>query len=106
MLFALPAAYLLLIYVTAALLPAIFLMRWIWRHDTVEKEPSALLASLLLRGVAAALCAIVLEKAGQRLLDAVLTPDHPYYTVALAFLVVAAVEKRVHQAELMVKVKQ
>ena len=27
----LPAAYILLLYITAALLPAIFLLRWIWR---------------------------------------------------------------------------
>ena len=39
------AALVLLIYLLAALLPALFLMRYIYRKDRVEKEPKAMLLS-------------------------------------------------------------
>ena len=51
------------IYVLAAIVPAVFLMRYIYNRDTVEREPGYLLRSLALQGVFAALAAIVLEKA-------------------------------------------
>ena len=93
MFFLAPVYYLILIYVLAAVLPAFFLMRYIYRQDTIEKEPPALLGSLALLGVAAALVSIVLETLGQTLLNAMVEPDDPKYIVLLAFLVVAAVEE-------------
>jgi len=39
----------ILVYVLAAVLPAFFLLRYIYRHDTVEKEPMGLLVGLLFR---------------------------------------------------------
>ncbi|MBQ9330067.1 MAG: hypothetical protein IJ221_03675, partial [Oscillibacter sp.] len=57
----LPALPILCVYIAAALLPAVLLLRYIYRHDTVEKEPAPLLASLLLMGVLAAVCSGVLE---------------------------------------------
>ena len=56
-----PALWLLGLYVAAALLPAIVLLRYIYRHDTVEKEPPGLLLQLLGLGVVSALCAGVIE---------------------------------------------
>ena len=47
LLFTLPLFAVALIYGAAALLPAIYLMKYIYRKDTVEKEPSMLLMSLL-----------------------------------------------------------
>lgn len=44
----LPVLPILIVYILAAILPAIFLLRFIYRHDTVEKEPPGLLALLLL----------------------------------------------------------
>jgi RsiW-degrading membrane proteinase PrsW (M82 family) len=81
------------IYVLAAILPAAFLMRYIYRKDTVEKEPQPLLFSLLLYGVAAALVSIVLESAGSRILPTLLDPSSPAYVVVTAFIVVAVVEE-------------
>ena len=49
------------IYVLAAVLPAFFLLRYIYKMDTVEKEPADLLWALLLAGVWAALASILLE---------------------------------------------
>ena len=53
------------VYVLAAVLPAIFLMRYVYKQDRIEKEPAYLLVSLIGRGVLAALAAIVLEMIGQ-----------------------------------------
>ena len=54
LLFALPLYAIALVYGAAALLPSIYLMRYIYRKDTVEKEPPMLLMSLLIYGVMAA----------------------------------------------------
>lgn len=82
-----------IIYLLAALLPALFLMRYIYRKDTIEKEPRGLLTALVFLGVAAALVAVVLETLGQGVLNAFLGEDDPAYTILFAFLVVAVVEE-------------
>ena len=91
--FALPIYYLVIIYITAALLPAFFLMRYIYVHDTVEKEPPLLLLNLILRGVLAALAAAVLEMIGKALLGSFVPAGSPNYVFYFAFLVVAAAEE-------------
>lgn len=81
------------IYVLAAVLPAFFLLRYIYKMDTVEKEPGYLLWALLLAGVWAALASIVLESIGSAILNSTLDSGDPYYYIIFAFLVVAAVEE-------------
>lgn len=81
------------VYVLAAVLPAVFLMHYVYRHDRIEREPVGLLISLIWRGVLAALVAIVLELLGQLVLDASVSQDDPKYVLLLAFLVVAAAEE-------------
>ena len=88
-----PVYYLMALYVLAAVVPAIFLMRYVYKQDRIEREPPWLLGSLVWRGVLAALAAIVLESLGQLLLDATVDSDDPKYVLLLAFLVVAAVEE-------------
>lgn len=88
-----PVFYLMAIYVLAAVVPAILLMRYVNKQDKIEKEPAGLLGSLVLQGVWAALAAIVLEGIGESVLNALVAPDNPNYIVLLAFLVVAAVEE-------------
>ena len=83
----------LAIYILAAVLPAVILLRYIYRTDTVEKEPPGLLFRLLLMGVVAALCSGVLELLGETILNALVDQGSPVYTVLLAFLVVALVEE-------------
>lgn len=83
----------LAIYVLAAVLPAIFLMRYVYRQDQIEPEPVGLLASLVWKGVLAALAAIVLEFIGQTVLQGLVSEDNPNYVYYLAFVVVAAVEE-------------
>ena len=85
--------YIIFIYILAAILPAVFLLRYVYKQDTIEKEPPRLLWSLILCGVLSALASIVLEWIGNWILDNTLTKKSPYYILVLAFLVVAAVEE-------------
>ena len=93
MFYGLPILPVLAIYILAAVVPAVVLLRYIYRHDTIEREPPGLLCVLLLMGVAAALCAGVLESIAQTILTLLVDPGSPVYTILLAFLVVAAVEE-------------
>ena len=60
MLYSLPTVVVIFVYLLAALLPALLLMRYVYRKDTIEKEPAGLLVGLVFLGAAAALVAIVL----------------------------------------------
>ena len=82
----------LLLYVLAAVLPAAFLLRYIYRHDTMEKEPAGLLLLLIFGGVLAALCAGILERIGMWALSFTLDSSSPIYVIVLAFLVVAVAD--------------
>lgn len=88
-----PAIGLMAFYAAAALLPAIVLLRYIYRHDHIEKEPPALLLRLLLGGVLSAFAAILLETAGMWILPAFAEEGSDLYYVLLAFLVVAVSEE-------------
>ena len=90
---ALPSMWILGVYTLAAVLPAAFLLIYVYQHDRVEREPAGLLLSLLWKGVLAALCSIVLETIGQILLGWLVTPGTFLHTVLTAFVVVAAVEE-------------
>jgi len=91
--FILPSFAIILIYLLAAILPALFLMRYIYRKDTVEKEPPGMLISLVFLGVAAALVAIVLESIGQNIISACCAEGSHAYVIVTAFLGVAVVEE-------------
>lgn len=90
---ALPALWMLAVYVGAALIPAIVLLRYIYRRDWIEKEPAPLLVRLLLQGVLSAFAAIVLESIGMAILPAVVSPETNLYYILLAFVVVAVSEE-------------
>lgn len=80
-------------YILAAITPAALLLRYIYRCDTIEKEPAGLLASLLLLGTAAAVISSFLESVGEKLLTILVEPGSPVYIIILSFLVVALVEE-------------
>ena len=77
MFFVLPFLPFLALYIFAAVLPAVILLRYIYRTDTVETEPPGLLVLLLLMGVVAALCSGILETLAQAVLDALVDPGSP-----------------------------
>ena len=88
-----PFLYLVMIYIAAAILPAILLMRYVYQQDSIEKEPPQLLISLAWHGVLAALVSIVLEMIAQSILNVTLDQNDPRYQYVLAFLCVAAIEE-------------
>ncbi|HAE80240.1 MAG TPA: PrsW family intramembrane metalloprotease [Lachnoclostridium sp.] len=89
-----PLAAYIAVYVGAAVLPAIILMRYIYNQDSIEKEPGYLLKKLFVGGIWAALASILLETIGTTLLNAwIPDADSPAYKIVLAFLVVAVAEE-------------
>ena len=81
------------VYVVAALVPAVVLLFYVYRHDKIEKEPPKLLALMLLGGVLATLFSLVLETVGQSILNQFFFYPTPLYYILLAFIVVACVEE-------------
>ena len=88
-----PTLAVIIVYLLAALLPALFLMRYIYRKDTIEKEPKGMLTGLVFLGVAAAVVAVIFETLGESVLTQFFTKDSQTYTIVMAFLVVAVVEE-------------
>ena len=83
-----------LLLVAAALLPAIYLLSYVYKKDTVEPESPGLIVALLLGGVIAAPVAGILETIGQTILDASgLHNGSLAYVAILAFLVVGVSEE-------------
>ena len=89
----LPDLPVLAAHILAAVLPSVYLLRYIYRHDTVEPEPPGLLCKLLLFGVLAALCSGVLENLGGAILDRFGPNDNRVYIILFAFFVIAVVEE-------------
>lgn len=82
------------VYILAALIPAVYLMIYIYRQDSIEKEPPGLLWACVCRGVLAALLSIILETLGSVLmaLNSINTNTAKGVMIE-AFLVVAVVEE-------------
>lgn len=62
------------IYLTLALLPAFFLMYYVYKHDVHEKEPPKVLLNLFFLGVLSAIPAILLESLGELLIAVMRVP--------------------------------
>jgi len=89
---------LMAIYLGAALLPAIFLLIYIYKQDKADKESLGLLGKCLLGGIWAALLAIILETVGNQVLDNSLNMSEinlstEMYTMIFAFVIVACAEE-------------
>lgn len=82
-----------ILYFLAAVVPALLLMSYIYKHDAIEKEPGYLLAGLVLRGCAAGIVAIALEYVGETILYSTVSTRSPYFVYILAFCVVAVAEE-------------
>lgn len=81
------------LYILAAVLPAALLLGYVYRQDTVEKEPPGLLALLLLMGIISAICSGFLETLAEGVLGLLVPSNSRLYLLLLAFLVVAVVEE-------------
>ena len=84
----------LMIYLAAAIVPAVILMNYVYKQDKRDKEPIGLLGMCLLMGICAALLSIAGEGAGMYALNlAQIDQTTPLYIMVLAFGVVAVVEE-------------
>ena len=76
-----------------AVLPAVVLVWYIWRKDTVEKEPPALLAKLFGLGVLVTIPVIVVELAAEAMLGKFLVEGSLPYVFLENFYGIALVEE-------------
>lgn len=84
-----PLLYIVLIYVIAAVLPAVILMRYVDSQPTLHRQPRALLQHLTYAGMLSAIIAGFLEWIGESLLNAF----HITSISVLAYLVVGVIEE-------------
>lgn len=76
-----------------AILPAAFLLVYIYRKDKHEKEPFGLLASLFVLGALTTISAMVIEVAFGSLVGIILPPESIPYKFIENFFIVAATEE-------------
>ena len=82
-----------IILIAAAVIPAVYLLVFIYRNDRLEKEPRKLLFRLIVLGILATLFAEWGETAGIALLPLYFKPGSRGYELALYFLVVGLAEE-------------
>ncbi len=81
------SAIIIIIYVVAGIIPAIFLMHYIYKYDKLEKEPWPLLRSLIIGGCLAALLAMVLEEAANYVINSMSYSSETSYYITEATMV-------------------
>jgi len=81
------------ILIAAAVIPAVALLYYVYRADTVEKEPPLLLLRLVLLGILSTAAAKLLEYAGVFILNAVFRRESFLYLALLYFGVVGFAEE-------------
>ena len=81
------------ILLIAAVIPAVFLLVKVYKADRLDREPPALLVSLVLFGIASTFIAMVLEEIGTHLLPLFAEKDSLLYNAILYFVVVAFSEE-------------
>ena len=82
-----------LILVAAAVIPAIWLLRYVYRMDRLESEPRQLIIQLVVKGIIATFCAMATEYVGSLLIGLLLPEGSMLYNLVLYFCVVALSEE-------------
>ena len=77
----------------AAVIPALVLLKYVYDHDHLEKEPPAMLLKLIFLGVISTLMAMAGEWIGGTILDNILPPDNFVYRFLMFFIVVGISEE-------------
>lgn len=77
----------------AALLPAVFLIAYIYKKDTIEKEPRSLLWKLVFLGALSTFPASIMEVLLEGILGMFFTPETLLYQLISNFLIVAVIEE-------------
>lgn len=81
------------VLIAATVIPALVLLIKVYRADRIEKEPPALLLSLVLYGILATGLALITETLGSYLVGLLFEPDSVLYLAVLYFGVVAVSEE-------------
>lgn len=81
------------ILLTAAVIPAVYLLIRVYQADRVEKEPPLLLASLLFLGILSTSGALLAERFGTWVLSLFFTQETLLYRLLLYFIVVGGSEE-------------
>ena len=81
------------ILIAAAVIPAIVLLRFVYKEDRLDKESPGLLLSLVIFGILSTFAAIVTEQIGETVLTLLLPQSSTAYNALLYFVVVALSEE-------------
>ena len=81
------------ILIAAAVLPAIVLLRFVYREDRLDRESPGMLLSLVLFGILATFGALIAEQIGESVLALLVPPYTRAYNAILYFVVVALSEE-------------
>ena len=81
------------ILIAAAIIPAIWLLRYVYHADVLEKEPKGLLLSLVLYGILATFLALLVERLGSGILYLFFKEDTLVPHFLMYFVVVALSEE-------------
>jgi len=82
----------LYILIAAAVIPAIFIVRFVYKADRKEKEPPRLIVRLIIGGIISTVVALIWEKIGIGIIDRISMTDAKYYFV-MFFLLVGPAEE-------------
>ena len=82
-----------IILIIAAIVPAFFLLRFIYRHDRLEPESFQIIGRLVLMGIVSTFIAVMCERLGLLILNAVFSQPNVLYNLILYFLVVGLSEE-------------
>lgn len=77
----------------AALLPALVLLRYVYKKDKIEKEPKGLIAKLFIFGGLTIISACIIEIAGEAILAQFFEEDSTAFLIVSNFLIVAGAEE-------------
>ena len=82
-----------IILIVAAIVPAFFLLRFIYRHDRLERESFTMIRNLVLMGIVSTFIAVMCERLGLMILGAIFDEPTVLYNLILYFLIVGLSEE-------------
>lgn len=82
-----------IILIVAAVVPAILLLRFIYKSDRLEKEPKSLIWSLVKKGIISTFVAVMMERLGEGILNLFFKNETVLYDLILYFVIVGFSEE-------------
>lgn len=82
-----------LFLIVSAVVPAVILMVYIYKKDTLEKEPTKLLGTLVLFGVVSTVPAVIIEAVGSAVVGSIFYTDGFGYALIMNFIIISGAEE-------------